>query len=245
MGWRAAAGGAGGPRGPAHEGAPGARRPAGAPACHVTGLDMARQTLRVPRGRARLAAPGVTHRAVFEFGGDKWDAHRAQAPHAALPAREHGVQQQRRAEFDADDDDLCLTVRRCPSRRAGRRELRLRLSCASPSSGRRAFAVLKKGLRAVRRQVAGLAASLPATGRRSDKAARTPWDSPVRLPHTRGSPRVGPLLVRASRRHAVRCLVRRVLVGCWLASYAGSPQPSRPPGPPVWPNRAKCLCAAG
>ena len=122
----APAGGAGGPRGPAHEG-PGATPERLAPrACHVTGLDMARQAFGGPAAARPRGAVAPLPPGTFEFGGDTWDAHRAEAPAAALHAREHGSSSSDEADLDADDDDLCLTVQKMPFE-ACRADVQLRL----------------------------------------------------------------------------------------------------------------------
>ena len=87
-------------------------------ACHVTGLDMARQTLRGSRGAGRgpVAPWRRYHRAVFEFGGDKWDIRieRKRLMRLRCLRENTGSSSSDEAEFDADDDDLCLTVQKMP-----------------------------------------------------------------------------------------------------------------------------------
>ena len=87
-------------------------------ACHVTGLDMARQTLRGSRGAGRgpVAPWRRYHRAVFEFGGDAWDVRieRKRLMRLRCLRENTGSSSSDEAEFDADDDDLCLTVQKMP-----------------------------------------------------------------------------------------------------------------------------------
>ena len=87
-------------------------------ACHVTGLDMARQTLRGSRGAGRgpVAPWRRYHRAVFEFGGDTWDVRieRKRLMRLRCLRENTGSSSSDEAEFDADDDDLCLTVQKMP-----------------------------------------------------------------------------------------------------------------------------------
>ena len=87
-------------------------------ACHVTGLDMARQTLRGSRGAGRgpVAPWRRYHRAVFEFGGDTWDVRieRKRLMRLRCLRENTGSSSSDEAEFDADDDDLCLTVQKLP-----------------------------------------------------------------------------------------------------------------------------------
>ena len=87
-------------------------------ACHVTGLDMARQTLRGSRGAGRgpVAPWRRYHRAVFEFGGDTWDIRieRKRLMRLRCLRENTGSSSSDEAEFDADDDDLCLTVQKLP-----------------------------------------------------------------------------------------------------------------------------------
>ena len=87
-------------------------------ACHVTGLDMARQAFVATRGAGRgpVAPWRRYHRAVFEFGGDKWDIRieRKRLMRLRCLRENTGSSSSDEAEFDADDDDLCLTVQKMP-----------------------------------------------------------------------------------------------------------------------------------
>ena len=86
-------------------------------ACHVTGLDMARQAFVVTRGAARgpVAPWRRYHRATFECGGDTWDVRIERKRVMRLRCmRENTGSSSDEAEFDADDDDLCLTIQKMP-----------------------------------------------------------------------------------------------------------------------------------
>ena len=79
---------------------------------------MARQTLRGSRGAGRgpVAPWRRYHRAVFEFGGDTWDVRieRKRLMRLRCLRENTGSSSSDEAEFDADDDDLCLTVQKMP-----------------------------------------------------------------------------------------------------------------------------------
>ena len=87
--------------------------------CHFTGLDMTYLNSRRIKGPKFWRDPVPWrryHRAFFEFGGDRWDIRleRKRLMRLRCLRENTGSSSSDEAEFDADDDDLCLTVQKLP-----------------------------------------------------------------------------------------------------------------------------------
>ena len=86
--------------------------------CHFTGLDMTYLNSRRIKGPKFWRDPVPWrryHRALFEFGGDRWDIRLERKRLMRLRClRENTGSSSDEAEFDADDDELCLTVQKMP-----------------------------------------------------------------------------------------------------------------------------------
>ena len=86
--------------------------------CHFTGLDMTYLNSRRIKGPKLWRDPVPWrryHRALFEFGGDRWDIRLERKRLMRLRClRENTGSSSDEAEFDADDDELCLTVQKMP-----------------------------------------------------------------------------------------------------------------------------------
>ena len=159
-------------------------------ACHVTGLDMARQTLRGSRGAGRgpwRRGAATTGRSSSSAATSGTSASSGSASCGCAGLRENtGSSSSDEAEFDADDDDLCLTVQKMPFEAC-----RPTCNCAydfpraSPSSDRRAFGRnAQKGALSGTPSGCWFSRASPAghwVGAVDKAEADAPWDSPVRL----------------------------------------------------------------
>ena len=86
--------------------------------CHFTGLDMTYLNSRRIKGPKLWRDPVPWrryHRAFFEFGGDRWDIRLERKRLMRLRChRENTGSSSDEADFDDDDDELCLTVQKMP-----------------------------------------------------------------------------------------------------------------------------------
>ena len=86
--------------------------------CHFTGLDMTYLNSRRIKGPKFWRDPVPWrryHRALFEFGGDRWDIRLERKRLMRLRClRENTGSSSDEADFDDDDDELCLTVQKMP-----------------------------------------------------------------------------------------------------------------------------------
>ena len=86
--------------------------------CHFTGLDMQYLNSRRIKGPKLWRDPVPWrryHRAFFEFGGDRWDIRLERKRLMRLRChRENTGSSSDEADFDDDDDELCLTVQKMP-----------------------------------------------------------------------------------------------------------------------------------